>query len=89
MKWIRNFRFRKNSIYIGGHGLDATFREIKDSVLTNYALQIATKYGCRINKLECHISEVYMDIWSTKQGFLAFVNDYVQHFENYIETIQF
>lgn len=50
MKWIRNFRFRKKSIYIGGDGLDATFREIKDTILTNYALQIASKYGCRINK---------------------------------------
>lgn len=89
MKWIRNFRFKKNSIYISGEGFDAQFREVKDSALVNYALKISNKYGCRINKIECSCSEIYIDIWSTKQSFLAFVNDYTEHFENYIERIQF
>ena len=89
MKWIRTLKFRKIDRYIGGYGLDTTFRTIKDTVLTNYALAIAPKYGCKIRKFECDLCTCYIEILASRDCFLAFINDFVKNFEDYIDYIHF
>lgn len=92
IKWKRVLNFTKSQKYCGGSGLDAVYSEIRDEPLINYVVTIAEKYNCDIKEVHLRsgpYAENYIALRTTNENFLNFVRDFCEHFNGYLENVDF
>lgn len=89
MKWYRTFSFHKTNVYLYGHGLDATYKTIKDEAITSYTLENARKFGCKIKQIRCSSFGCEIIIYSSKASFQGFIYDFINKFDGYLQDISF
>ena len=87
LKWKRVFCFKKEKHYKD----DGTYSIARDTTLVAAAHKLAYVYGVKILAFVSNpwTEECYFEIWGDKVSFNAFVADFCEEFETYIETVKY
>lgn len=89
MKWIKTLTFTKRNICKETIDKEVIYLTAKNETLALRALKMAELCDCRISNLKMTETICEINIWATHDRFLAFVNNFIEEFDNYIENINF
>ena len=86
MKWYRTLKFHKRHI----DEENGYFKIIADNIITSFVLDKAKYYQLKFKKV--NFSDFYtctVELWGDRDSFLAFVQDFVNEYKNYVTDVSF